>query len=94
MNKSFEQSLVKVQQAVADVKSECQRNQDDIDVLELSIQHVMEMNDSLQTELEDLLLEKERAFFKEEDILSRKREAYLVISCLRESVNNTLKRKY
>lgn len=54
----------------------------------------MEMNDSLQTELDGLLLEKERASFKGEDILSRKREAYLVISCLRESVNNTLKRKY
>lgn len=54
----------------------------------------MEMNDSLQTELDGLLLEKERASFKGEDILSRKHEAYLVISCLRESVNNTLKRKY
>lgn len=53
----------------------------------------MEMNDSLQTELEGLLLEKERAFFKEEDILSRKSEALLVVSCLREAVNNTLKRK-
>jgi predicted nucleic acid-binding Zn-ribbon protein len=38
MNKSFEQSLMKVQQAVADVKSECQRNQDDIGKLPINFE--------------------------------------------------------